>query len=275
MRVTKLYNNLHEKTVPKLKRGEIAIFKLLGIKPDPNNEGRLLIPAGVSIPNVDTIYDPNKGEYVDIACISSVGVDGNAQLLDIWFRKESGGAIMCNGNNRIDQELYGYLMLSNRRSNNEHKANDAEPVYELIDTKSVAQKVRGERSKKLEAMTVAAQMSSEDVVETVASLGLNEKQDLELLREKLEAMAENDPESFLKVASNSNKTIKANVKRAIDQGVIIFDKAQNAFKWALNEEIIATIPRSTGSGHLDGFAGFLISNKKGEKIYEELTKLLK
>jgi len=62
-------------------------------------------------------------------------------------------------------------------------------------------------------------MTSEEVVETIASMGLNEKQDLQVLRDKLEAFAEEEPENFLKVASNKNKAMKANVKKALDQGV--------------------------------------------------------
>jgi hypothetical protein len=275
MRTTKNYNNLNEKTVPKLGRGEVAIFRLVGIKPDPVNEGRMMIPTAVSIPSTDTVYDPAKKEYVDIACIDSIGSDGKPNFVDIWFRREAAGTIVCNGNNRLDTELYSYLMLSNYRKNNENRNGDQEAIYELIDTKAVAAKKREDRSKRLEALQFAANMTSEEVVETIASMGLNEKQDLQVLRDKLEAFAEEEPENFLKVASNKNKAMKANVKKALDQGVIVFDRSQNAFKWATNEEIITTVPRSTGTGHLDGFVGFLLGNKKGEKVYDEIVKLLK
>jgi hypothetical protein len=258
-----------------LGRGEVAIFRLVGIKPDPVNEGRMMIPTAVSIPSTDTVYDPAKKEYVDIACIDSIGSDGKPNFVDIWFRREAAGTIVCNGNNRLDTELYSYLMLSNYRKNNENRNGDQEAIYELIDTKAVAAKKREDRSKRLEALQFAANMTSEEVVETIASMGLNEKQDLQVLRDKLEAFAEEEPENFLKVASNKNKAMKANVKKALDQGVIVFDRSQNAFKWATNEEIITTVPRSTGTGHLDGFVGFLLGNKKGEKVYDEIVKLLK
>lgn len=275
MRTTKNYNNLHEKSVPKLGRGEVAVFRIYGIKPDPVNEGRMMIPTAVSVPSTDTVYDPNKKEYVDIACIDSIGADGKPNFVDIWFRREAAGTIVCNGNNRLDTELYSYLMLSNYRKNNENRNGDQEAIYELIDTKAQAAKKREDRSKRLEALQFAANMTGEEVVETIASMGLNEKQDIQVLRDRLEAFAEEDPESFLKIASNKNKAMKANVKKALDQGVLVFDRTQNAFKWAVNEEIITTVPRSTGTGHLDGFVGFLLGSKKGEKVYDEIAKLLK
>jgi len=275
MRVTKQYNNLHEKTLPKLNRGEIAIFRLLNIKPDPINEGRLLIPTAVGLPSTDTVYDPNKKEYVDIACIDSIGADGKPNFVDIWFRRETAGTIVCNGNNRIDQDMYGFLMLSNYRKNNLERNGDQESYYELVDTKAVANKKREDRSKKLEALQFASAMTAEEIIETMASMGLNENQDISILRDKLEAFAEESPEEFLKIASNKNKTMKANIKKALDQGVLVFDRQQNSFKWAVNEEIITSVPRSTGTGHLDGFVGFLLTGKKGEKIYEEVVKMLK
>jgi hypothetical protein len=275
MRTTKSYNNLNEKSVPKLGRGEVALFRICGIKPDPVNEGRLMIPTAVSVPSTDTVYDPSKKEYVDIACIDSIGADGKPNFVDIWFRREAAGTIVCNGNNRLDTELYSYLMLSNYRKNNENRNGDQEAIYELIDTKAQAAKKREDRSKRLEALQFAANMTGEEVVETIASMGLNENQDIQVLRDRLEAFAEEDPESFLKIVSNKNKAMKANVKKALDQGVLVFDRPQNAFKWAVNEEIITTVPRSTGTGHLDGFVGFLLGSKKGEKVYDEIVKLLK
>ena len=88
-------------------------------------------------------------------------------------------------------------------------------------------------------------------------------------------MAEKDPKQFMTLSKDKNKSIQANCKKAIDQKVIVFDKATSSFTWVSTGETIVQVPRSSKSSYLQGFTNFVLSNKNGELVYEEIVKLLK
>ena len=103
----------------------------------------------------------------------------------------------------------------------------------------------------------------------------DEKRDISILRDELEVMAEKDPTTFMTLSKDKNKSIQATCKSAIDKKVIRFDKATSTFTWVATGETIVQVPRSTKSSYLQGFTNFVLSNKNGELVYEEIVKLLK
>ena len=134
---------------------------------------------------------------------------------------------------------------------------------------------RKQRTQKREAMNVAAELSAAEVREFIASLNKDEKRDISILRDELETFAEKDPSGFIKLSKDKNKTIQAKVKQAIDKKIIMFDRAESTFMWASTGETIVQVPRSSKSSYLQGFTNFVLTNKNGESVYEEIVKLLK
>jgi ribosomal protein S18 len=277
MRKSKQYNNLSEKflaKVPKLAVGETATFILDGIRPDPINKGRFLIPTK-NVKPTDTVIDPTSKQLVDIAAVRSVKANGEAVLMEIWFDAEAGGRFTLNGRNADDQMLYTYLMLCNYRSNNPDRDPSVEALFHLEDVKQMAKANLAKKDKERQAENLVFEMSDEDVKTTASSLGWAETKDIDVLRDSLSDYARSNADEFLKLSVSEQRDMKANVKRALDKGILKFDKTSFAYKWGTTGDVIATVPRTTGMQHLDGFVGFVNTSKNGRQIYDQIVDLLK
>ncbi|MAN63463.1 MAG: hypothetical protein CMI60_16130 [Parvibaculum sp.] len=270
---TKIFNNI--KNPPKFKRDEVKVFKYYGLKEDPLNPGKVQMPFMVIAPNKDRVYDPDIEDYVDIAAIKSLGIEGKPTFHTIEFTKQKAGRLLLQGNIARDRDLYQFLTLSNYNASNPNRDTSVQPLFELVNPKVKAEKARKSRSLKRDAMNVAAELSGAEVREFISSLGKDEKRDLSVLRDELETLAETDPNQFIKLSKNTNKSYQANIKRALDKNIISFDGETNTFTWTSTGETIVQVPRSSKLGHLEGFTNFVLSNKNGASIYQEIVKLLK
>lgn len=275
MRKTKDYNNLPVAATKalKLKKGETKRFKILNIKRDRDYPNRMVIPSIVIVPPRDTIV--YKDTPYDIACVRAVGEKGRTVFHDIWFQKESAGIITLNGGSIRDQEMYEYLMLSNYRVDNPDRDDSKRGVYMLIDPVGNAKAARATRTQKLKSQAFAAEMTDEEILTFAAASGWGTKGvDEEILRDRVEILAESDPVGFLKAASNRNNQIKADVKLAIDAGHITWNKPEYKFTWTSNGELIVKVPRSSKGTHLDGMLNLILNADHGEAVYDDIRALL-
>lgn len=255
----------------KLKRGEIRVFKGLRRKKDKNALTGFYLPSAVRIPKQDAIMI--DGDIKDIAAIRNIGVNGSIKYHDLWLRRESGGVISCVGGRIADQEKYEYLMLSNYRKGNPNRDPSIKQIYELVDVQADAKTTRATRTQRLKAMNYANDMDNDEVATFAAASGWGKDQ-VEIQRNRIEIMSETDPVHFLKIASNRQNNIKADIKNALDKGFITFDKPSSKFTWTNNGELITTVPRSTKGNHLDGILHFIINSDHGEAVYQEVKLLL-
>ena len=270
---TKNYNNIED--VPTLKRNEVKAFQYYGIKDDPLNAGQVSMPSVIIVPNKDRVFDPKRNDYVDIAAIKTIGIGDKPAFAEIKFTKQNRGKLILKGSVPVEKEVFEYLSISNANASNPNRDTSVRPLYELVNPAAEAKSKRQTRSLRREAMNVAAELSGSEVREFVSSLGKDETRDLSVLRDELETLAEATPKDFIKLSKNSNKSYAANIKRAIDKKIISFDRETNTFTWAATDETIVQVPRSSKLGHLEGFTNFVLSNKNGENIYQEIVKLLK
>lgn len=270
---TKELNNY--KNPPELKRDEVKVFQYLNVKPDPNNKGMVIMPSMAFMPEVDRVYDSKNDEYIDIANIKSIGVGGKPNIEPVAFSKTTQGKLLLKGSKTGDREIYQYLMLSNYNKSNPDRDTSIVPLYELVEPKKKATESRQDRASRREAMNVAAELSAAEVREFIASMNKDESRDMSILRDELELFAEKDPKGFIKLSKDKNKSIQSNCKLAIDKKIITFDKKTSSFSWVGTGETIVTVPRSSKSSYLQGFTNFVLSNKNGESVYQEIVKLLK
>jgi hypothetical protein len=292
MKKTKLYNNLSQELLEelKLKKGEKAVFRLLDIKKDPNNKGKFLIPQYRNITSTDRVWDKYaikieeevdgkkkiryEGDWVDIAAIKRVGPNETVDLIEIAFLKSNNGLIELSGDRAEDQDMYTFMMLSNRRSENEHRDPSFELVYEKVDNKKKAEAQRRQRNAVIEAGKFASRMEDDDLIDFAASMGWDETRDIAEVRDDVEQFAIDNPKEFMDAVNNKMTQYKALVKRAVSKGVVLFDRQQSKFSWAGTGETICTVPRIAGADHLSGFADFIVTSKRGDVIIQELKRQL-
>jgi hypothetical protein len=272
MKRTKLYNNLSPELLKQtmLKPGEQVIYRVEGIQPNPMEPGKWAIPAAKNVPPVDTIWDEKKQEYVDIAAVRSFDAEGNHTFHEIYFFGQQGGHLILQGGRAIDQEIHSYLCLTNHNGSNPNRDTSKEIYFTLVDEQAKSEKERKVRNLKREALNVSADLSPEEVRNYIAALGQDDTRDVNVLRNELESMADNDPKSFLELIENKQAIMKATLNRAIKKGVINFDEEQSKFSWPTGE-VITVVSRTTGGDAVEELLNFCVSSAKGEKVFQTIT----
>lgn len=276
MKKTKLYNDISPELLKstKLKPGEKAVYRIKGIQRNPMDPTKWAIPSAKNVPPVDQIYDKVKEEYVDIAAVRSTDAEGNHTYHDVFFYGNQGGMMVLVGGRAIDQEIHSYLSLCNYNASNPDRDDSKEPIFELVDESARSEKERKTRNLKREALNAAADLSAEEVRNYVAAMGQDDTRPIEVLRNDLETLADNDPKSFLDLINNKQASMKAVLNRALSKGVITFDSEQSRFAWPTGEAIL-TVARSTGSDAVEELVGFCVSSPKGEKVFTTIQSKAK
>ena len=116
------YNNFSPSMKRTLKQDERASYRILNVRPDPDNFGKFLMPAAHQIPSTDQIYDKQKSEFVNIAAIESQNEKGEPIFLSIVFSANNLGYIFLNGNNSVHQKMYQFLELCNYNASNKDRS---------------------------------------------------------------------------------------------------------------------------------------------------------
>ncbi len=280
MKKTDVFNNLPEDVLKRyrLQRGEKAIYRLLNIKPDPDNPGRFLIPTQVNVPpqgRVAVKINDKDVEYYDIAAIQNVLPNKKVRMYDILFTKQNAGTLEIDGGTTLADQVYAYMELSDYNESNELRDKNVNPIYYRVDHAKDAEKRRHRRNKKLEALQVARSFKDEEALEFADANGIDTNRKLDQVRDDIEDYADKNPEEFMEKASNRQNAMKAKIKRALSKGVIEFDKADSKFVWGKSKEVICTVARTSGSDHIQGITDFLVTAKNGQAILDEISKLTK
>lgn len=270
-----MFNQLSDKLIKStmLKPGQSVTYRLHNIQKDPFDLNRLAIPAVKGVPVIDTIYDEEKGEYVDIAAVRSVDGQGNHLFHEINFYSNMAGHMILTGGRAFDQEIHSYLALCDYNASKPNRDTTKEAIFELVDENASAEKDSRTRNQRREALNAAADLSQEEVKNLAAALGKDDSKSVTVLRNELEELADNDPKAFLDLISNKQVIVTATVNRAIKKGVIIFNQEQSRFEWP-NAEVILVVAR-TGSDAVDEFVSFCTSSAKGEKVFQTIQSKAK
>lgn len=271
MKKTKIYNNISPELLKStmLKPGEKVIYRVEGIQENPMEPGKVAIPAAKNVPPIDIIWDPKKEEYVDIAAVKSFDAEGNHTFHEIYFYGQQGGHMILTGGRAIEQEIHSYLILCDFNGSKENR-DTSKPIYfTLVDENAKSERERKVRNLKREALNASADLNEQEVRNYIAALGQDDTRLIEVLRNELESMADNDPASFLELLDNKQAVMKATLNRAIKKGAIVFNEEQSKFSWP-NGEVITVVARTSGSEAVDDLLAFCVGSPKGEKVFQTI-----
>ena len=241
-----LYNNYSKELIKKIPRGSTVMYKLSDIQPDPDNEGRFLIPAYRNVPSTDEIYDPVSDDYVQIAYITNVKADGEAVLGEINFTRMGGGCIVLNGNNPTNKKIYQYLELSNSNLSNKNRVTSKSGFFKKADEKADAISERKERKIILQAMQKASNLNTDDVKFVASSLGMKLNKSEDELRNDVEEFAEFNPEDFLNITLQQTNRTESLVREAVDLRIITHNQKSAKFVWRESKKDIFTYKKKIG-----------------------------
>ncbi len=225
---TTQFNNISEELLATLKlgRGEAAIFVNLGNNADP--AGIPLYPTqGIS--PTDSIYDPFKDEWVEIAYITRAITKDDKKAIPlgtITFEAATKGIITLSGDKAGDRALFEYLSLSNHNLSNPNRDKNKKPIFErLIAGEKAAKQLKDGRDQ-LANMKWAFDTPLEEVVAALKERGHDLTSAPEaIVRQKALEEAKKNP--FVGTASlTSNGTIDeltTKLPEAFQAGVLKFD----------------------------------------------------
>lgn len=264
-----------------LKKGQIATFKLIHelSRKDPTDPTKILWPYSIEIPPTDTIFWTDAKEklhIIDIGMILDVDKEGRPTRADTFHvqAKAFEGEFSLLGGNLRDQQLYQYFRLCNYNTNNKNRDTSKQGLFRQVNAVEEAGVRNKHYNLRAEAMSFVKDLSKEDLKKHASALNWNENDDTDIIRDKLYAFAEKNPGEFIKRAKNKDIDYKANLKRAADAKIIVYDTHQRKVSWAESQEAIAMFERAEGMDWLSQFSEWVRTHKDGKKTYEAITKQL-
>jgi len=250
MKSSKVFNNISDKlkaSIPRLKPGEVVVFKMLnGVPnpdPDPAEQSKDPILYGkVQIQTNMRVYDPyvqnekkeEVGGYVDIGCVEDW--NGEQPRTFRFFVPGQGlysrfqGKFSLTGGNARDEELYEILWLSPERKGSPCADGAVHPLFEIVDLKSdtKATITRYDRLKK--ALDLVKDINQSKAIEVMSALNQPTYQDSEVLMAKVKELAIANPDEFIKTYESAETPVRSIVKEAMDRSILTHDIATGEVK---------------------------------------------
>jgi hypothetical protein len=277
------------KSIPQLKRGEIATYELCNIRYDKKIQ-RHIIPASKQVLSTDRIFDPyaneGKGDYVDISyIIGETPADPNSMrsttlhLGEILFRRQNNGQIVIRGGDKRDEMLYIYLELCNWNERNADKPYHVKPLTGYIfkrqePAKTATQKVAFNRTVRQaqDAIDEMSEAKLRRVAKGLLMAGITEFSGEDEIRANLIDIAAKNPDKILKLDEDTTIEVHASIADAIDAGHIQKDFVNNRWIWSESRDTICSI--IPGKTPEDSIKDFIISNEDGKEFFQAISQLL-
>lgn len=149
-------------------------------------------------------------------------------------------------------------------------------VVERIDEMADAKTKREERSARVKALAAAEALSKEELIAFVDAMQWDSGEPEDILRNKVEALAEESPVMFNDLVGSEQLKTRATIKQALDKQIITFDPVEWKFMWASNMQVITVLSPSETQTHIEKFAEWIKSNgDAGKKVFEKISGILK
>ncbi len=280
-----------EKHVRGLGRKVRYRFNIENKNPDPEKyNGPIIWPALWTLtPSVFRITDMDEKRAGESRSKQVALVDGvDEKGLPNRFKKIRVSArqkgilefnmIDADGNENYEEmQMVMFLELHPKNKNGLNSSGTETKVFERVDIKAQAVASRKDRQLRDEARAFAESLTDEEVRHYSAAMGLDETDDIEVLRDRIESVAENDPNMILSMREDGDRVKTASlVKRAIDQSVIGINPQNGDVTWANNGNLIVQLGPNVGlKTDIDRLADWFASGeKKSEAAFKKLGSLV-
>lgn len=285
------YNNLsaklREEIEAKLKGfGKSVRYKFDISKPNPDPakyNGDTVWPNRYTLdPAVWDITDPyevaGKSKSKKIGIVEAVDENGKPNR----FRKirvmapQKGVLILDLENSQEDYYTAFALELHPKLIGGKFEDKNAYRVVTRIDENAEAEIKRKERTARKKALDAAESMEDADIVNFADAMMWDSGEPANILRNKVEELAETDPEFFNDLIEKKEIQVRALVKQALDKRIITHDPVENKFMWASNMQLITALPVSLTANHVQQFAEWLVvGGTKAEEVHKKIKELSK
>jgi len=180
-----------------------------------------------------------------------------------------------------DRENVCYLLIHPKLSGGEFADATKRPIITRIDEQSAATEQRLLRTARKKAMDVAEEMSDKDIIDFCDAMSggnnveWDSSQDMGVLRNKVEALAEADPKYFNDKVEGKNVEYQALIKQAMNKKVISFNPAEHNFIWVGNNQVVASLSPASQKNEIEQLADiFQTGGAKMEETYKKVKSLV-
>jgi hypothetical protein len=280
-------NNLSPKLISyldgrKLKSGEVVKYRLLNkvrnTDPARKKGDDYHYSSAIVIHLRDRIKKP-EGGVVEIGVIDSVDPITKIPIfkkpLTILPQKGSGEYFFLNESKLDDVEMYPLLELSNKNASNPFRDANTVAVFERVDEVKESRVRSKKRNFLYDSLDAIRNWTPEEM--RIAAAGFNLPSDLEpdTLKDRLEELAEKDPETFYKAIDSQENKIAAIINLAKSKNIIGYSAFENKWFYVGTNDTIILLERREGTDETKQFVNFLMNTPKGADVQEHLKKLIK
>jgi hypothetical protein len=192
-------------------------------------------------------------------------------VLDEQYR----GILTLDMEHQPDQDAFMFLEMHPKLEGGKFRDNNEMAVFSRIDDLKEAKTALTSKQNRANAMFVATQMTAAEVKDFACAMGWSETDELEIIRNNILEIADNDPEWFKNFLNNKSLEYRAVVKRAMDNNLIAWQPVESKFVWVSNGQTIATLDRVENNKVLDRMSDWIVSSKNGHEVYNKLKAMLK
>ena len=179
---------------------EPVTFKLVGIKPDPDNKSGFLMPTITSIPpesKVSFTDKDGKTHLVRLALISSIDAEGNIAFDDrrLFIGQINNGEIKLDPKRSRDLEVWRYLHHCHWNASSPYAEEDGPHVVFEYNWEAEANKEISGRSAMFHAFKFISSAEDEDINHLYNMIGTEKSSKIGpgAMRNELEKLAISDP----------------------------------------------------------------------------------
>jgi DNA-dependent RNA polymerase auxiliary subunit epsilon len=257
------FNLLSEKMIKKLKPNERATYRVLNVRPDLDNPGKLLMPSALQIPSTDIIFDKGKDDFVPIAAIERTDLEGNPVYINIVFNSTNLGYLFLNGSNAVHQKIYQFIEVCNYNESNPDRNPEFEAFFARVDAVKEAKNERNLRKLIVKAVNLALDLDDIKAREVALALGIDAESNEEL-RNELEDYAGDYPEEFLEVVERASLANETALKDAVKKNIIKNDVNASCFKWVETGKVIFAYTKGKDKNYFKELADHLLETNPDE-----------
>jgi|LakMenEpi03Aug12_release.lakeMendotaPanAssembly.Ray.scaffolds.fasta_scaffold218596_1 bacterioferritin (cytochrome b1) len=258
-------------------------FDISKDNPDPEKkDGKVVWPHVYTLqPRTFVITDPyiSKGAQNSVKIGLVDKLDEKGEKVEIW------GKIQVLGQNRGIVEIKldsaegistAMFLELHPKMKNGIFSKEGYKVFYRIDEKNLATEQRAERSLRKKAMDIAEKMSDAEAKMFSDAMTWDEH-DIDIIRNMIEDMAENEPAYFIEMHDNDSKSIlyQGTVQRAKDKKKIIFDNVNNSYTWENGKVITMLAPESTRTDIEQMALWLQTGGEQAQKAFEKIQTLIK
>lgn len=233
---------------------------------------------------VDPYEDrPGKSKLKKVGMVHETDTDGKPTSFHrVRIHKRHEGIVPfeiedAEGIPNIEDQMYVmYLELHPKLNGGKFANKGQKQIIFRIDEQKEAKEARERRTEKRKALSAATAMSEKEIKDFSAAMQWDENDDPDILRDKVEALAETQPGMFNDVVEGKTIEYRSTIKRALDRQLVAHNPAEFKFQWPNGQTIVSLGASIDGISDVNRFAEWCMTNgTKSDEVYKKIKALVK